>query len=1445
MKGKGAKTAAGIFIGCAFFALLAVWLYGRSASFMEMAGETAAAKATEILGVPVEIGTISMESSHSLVIKDIAVYDKQAECIARVEEARVGFRLLSVFSGDPAAAVDEVVLRQVNARLSQREDGTWNAEDIVSEEGGENTFRGKVRVEEGTLVGRAEGKEVLLENLSVGLDMGSYPVMKAEAEADVRGAKLRAEGTVSDERKIVTAKVEDVDLEQYLPLVPDGVIPENVRILSGEIPKAKVAILQQYGELSFSGQAEYKRGSVQVEQTKIEDIHGFATFTDSELMLFTDAKAAEQKAHIHGKLRWDTGAPFMDLHAESEAFDPGAVLPTIPFHGPVSFQAHVTGSFTNPAVDGEFRVPFGEAEGIAIRQGKARVHFADNILHLQDVSAGVFDGTVEGEGELRLDDMSYVAHLKAENLEAAHLSEYVPEVSGRVSADLGLSGRGEDLGNLEVYGSAGARNAFYGEVPVRDLSVSFYAKGKDVTVDYLSLQAGKSSNIGIEGQLRDGNELEFSFYGWHVEMDLLSKLVPQADITGWGDFQGRIKGNVENPRIGVKLSCIKGTLFKQPFDTLQTTMGGSLDGVGIRNFLMEKDGREVWQVHGYAGFVGEKRVDLHVDTVGARMEDIAALVAPDQPITGNVDNTIHITGTLEDPHAVGYIHMYRGSYRGMLVIGVDGDYFLEGDKVRLQDARIKTPFIDMDVSGTLDRKTQEMDMVLSVYDIDMKRLEHRFPYGVSGHGTFSGNLRGSLSSPVFKGTLESEEIILNEQVISKIYGQVEYGNNMVSFREFGFTQGEGAYQLNSGLNLSDESIFGRVSVKSADINALASILNQKTDQIQGTLDAEAVLGGTLDNPSVYVKGSIPAAKIAGHDVHDLALAMNLANRVMTVEKLEGFQGASGYFQAVATASMEGPLQGRLSARDLEAGLFTELAKLDAKAVGMTDMEAQFGGTLQNPSAEISLAVRKGGVDTATFDDMKGEFALKNGLIDVRQLVVEKTMVDQHYQASAKGIVPLKAIFAESDEEVNDYEQIKLNLTLDQADLSLLPLFSDHIDWAIGATQGNIEIAGTLSHPLIYGNIAVPEGSVKFKELDVPITDMRLDLKFNGTSIKQEEFSGRMGNGSYRMKGAVVLDGRSLSKYDLQLSMDSLDVQSSFYRGPLSGEFRVEEGEIEPLPGRKVICPKIIGNLQLENCRVSLPSVPEAEGEMPNILLDVSVNLGKKVRFYSSHLYDMYLEGSAHFGGSTRYPKTSGTISVKRGGTFTYLSTVFNIRNGELQFNQVDSFMPSISFFADTRLAQAKIFLWAAGPLGSDKMKLRLASSPQMSQTEIVNLLTFRSNVNNKGKNEMGGLLLTGLQMSILSGLEDAVREVLYLDVFSISQGSGSTFSRKEDDKDYYSLTIGKYVSDKVLFKYTQGFGNGSDKYRFGVTYELTDRIGLTYEREGKENIVGVEARIKF
>ena len=97
-------------------------------------------------------------------------------------------------------------------------------------------------------------------------------------------------------------------------------------------------------------------------------------------------------------------------------------------------------------------------------------------------------------------------------------------------------------------------------------------------------------------------------------------------------------GDIRDPYVDMKFSATHGDLLYQPFDSLLFRADGSLSGIGIYDFSMERGGREVWLVNGTIGLTGERRIDLQIDTIGARMEDVAALVDPDQPITGNIDN---------------------------------------------------------------------------------------------------------------------------------------------------------------------------------------------------------------------------------------------------------------------------------------------------------------------------------------------------------------------------------------------------------------------------------------------------------------------------------------------------------------------------------------------------------------------------------------------------------------------------------------------------------------------------------------------------------------------------------------------------------------------------------------------------------------------------------------
>ena len=56
--------------------------------------------------------------------------------------------------------------------------------------------------------------------------------------------------------------------------------------------------------------------------------------------------------------------------------------------------------------------------------------------------------------------------------------------------------------------------------------------------------------------------------------------------------------------------------------------------------------------------------------------------------------------------------------------------------------------------------------------------------------------------------------------------------------------------------------------------------------------------------------------------------------------------------------------------------------------------------------------------------------------------------------------------------------------------------------------------------------------------------------------------------------------------------------------------------------------------------------------------------------------------------------------------------------------------------------------------------------------------------------------------------------------------------------------MGKYISDKAMLKYTQS-ATTSD-YSYGMDYELSDRVSLTYRRNQENDYyTGVEARFTF
>lgn len=1420
--------------------------------------------ASKKLGVPVKIGGVDLneaellklDSNSDVTVRAIEIFDKHDELIARVDEARVNFKLLAL-RDDPVAALDEIHINGATLNIKHRDDAGWNFDDIKVESEGESTFDAKIFLERGTVNAAFDGKNISVEEISATADCADMDAIAAEVNAKTLGATVKASGTLGKSQQIVNAEVDAINFAKVLPFLPTDKIPDGVEILGGAAHDTTLHLLRRDEVLSYIGSTKIADASVKVEQTDVQNINGTVTFNEREIFLDASASANGQQASASGSVRMDTDEIFFDIRAQSDSFAPAAVMPEIGIDGAASVQAHLVGTASDPQVDAEIFSDRIAYDNLAASNVKTKLHYAGEMLYLNDIAAQVFGGNIAGTAEVKTSDLSFNANLKAHGLDAATLCEFSNSdqvVAGKISADLGINSDGTNP--TKIYGNAQAASLEFEGLRVNEANASFYLRDRDLTIDYLSAKIPNGGTLGVEGTITDASKLDLDFYGAHVDMTIARKFNDALDMSGLADFRGTVHGESDNPNVTLELSAVDmsrddkhfaGKFFKQPFDSIQLAASGSLDGVNIDKFNLEKDGKLTWTViEGSVGLTGEKRINLQLDTTTARAEDIAALVAPDQPITGNVTNTVKISGTLDNPQIAGNIKFNRGSYHGVLLSGMTGDYFLDGDILRLQEFEITSPMVDMVLNGTINKTTQVMDFVVQGKDIRLERFQAKMPenYTAEGHTTFEGLIRGTPDQPIFDGELKSAEIYLNGIRLTDLYGHLTSNGANVYLDNFSFRDGDGVYKVQLSANLNQETVSGEVDVTGADIGHLLTLADKKTDLIVGTLDSKILVNGTFKHPTGSLTGEIPRGKFAGYDIHDVKVGVRLLDNIVYVNQLEGKQGDSGTLNVCGTANLNGALDMTLTTRELALGLFTKAAGYNLDMVGTADIDAKIGGTVDNPSGELNLQA-KGGIKGSTFDLLRGKFVLRDWRVNVEELIVQRELNGTTYGASAQGFVPLKALFARTKEAIPENEQLNLTVSLDGADLSLLPVVSDRIAWGIGPLNGSVKITGTAAHPQINGNISLLDGSVKVKDMKTLIEHINIATAFKGERFDIETFTANIGGGNFTVTGGFNFANLELTNYNFDIVADKLDIDSVVFDGIFNANFNISEGQFF-----RQRLPKVSGAINLDRCRITVPSIPDDDSPLPEVILDVALNLGEKVRLYKSRLYEVYLTGNVNFDGTTNHPKTSGSVTAKRGGTLTYLESVFNIREGEAHFNQIDTFMPTLHLYAETKIDRTKIFLSIDGP--PDKMQMKLTSSPEMTDTEILRLLTLRqAYANGEGNLTATDALAIGLQMTIISDLEDALKQTIGIDELRVARGTGSLFDRRTTvernnarDAGDYNVTIGKYINDKLMVRYTRGFGSHKLN-RFGLQYDFNDNIGLTIEREGKDYIFSIEARYKF
>lgn len=1400
--------------------IIAAFFYVNSPQFKAQAAKLISAQIENTLGDKIDMDAVYFVSANSAAVDNLKIYDKNDELIGSADKIVFTADIMSMIKQSPLAGLSEIEIDNPDINLVKRDDGKWNVEDLLNSDSNTSMdFRGKVKVNNGSLNAKFDGMEIGVNQIALTVDCADMDAIKLDGNFVRNDANFSVNGIVgTDENTNVDITAENINAMEYLPYIPQDKL-SGVNIKSGHIDKAKIKVVSDFkGSYLFNGAVRFKDVGLEAQGYDIQNVDGIAILKNQDLQLFVKGQVQGQNIAVHGKIINYMTEPDLRLVVESKDFRPEAFLDNSPFKGSVAINAAVYGKLDDIKAGAQIKADKATVYGYDVKDIAIEARYDQKQIFVDDLRADFAGGWLWASGMCNIDDLSYKGTFKFANIDLSVFKDYVPDLTGIAMAEGDFKGQGTNTDGLNISGRLEVNNASYQNIPVNKLQASFYKEGDKIQIDAFSADLANGGTIAGKGGLVNNDTLEGEFYASNIDMAIAKQFAGDVDINGIANFKGHISGKIDNPVLQVNIMARDGSVMYQPFDTLYVSAIGNLDGMRVDTAKLVKNSQVTHEANGILGFKGEKVIDMTVKTQTARMENLIKAVMPDLKITGNVDNTIHLTGSLENIQASGDLHFYEGSLNGILISEINGKYEYKNGDTYLHNFVITSPFIKANLDGSIDSE-QSFDLKLQANEILLDKLQVDLPYPVSGKANFNGTLQGKVGALNFDGILTADDILLNGEPINNVYGHLSLAHRLLQLEQFSFKQKDGDWALNASVDLNTKVVKGAANIENADIHSAMAMANLKNDILKGNFNGGATLEGTYEQPKVYLKGSMPQGSLKDFPLQNIELDAQLDN---TIIKLNRFYGEQGAGKIAAEGSVDyagGPLEGRISANNMDINLLTHLCDLNLDLTGTMNGDIQLSGTLNDPEANIALSAQGGGKQ---FDTAYVLANLKDNIISINQAAITKGAC----AIKSNGTIPLAALDTSKRTVESESDEMNLKVYLDNTDLSILPSFTPYVEWAMGNVQGDVTIGGTVSDPEIDGKLTTTDSAIKFKYINSPIQNMNADIEFKNDLMTVKQFDGVVGTGTYTMQGSSNITSSGLSNYNFTMNLNHLDVVSDYYTGPLNGSVQINQTQFHDK-----VMPKLTANFDFNDLTVSMPPLPETSDEpLPEIALDINVNLGDNVHAYDSLLYDLYLQGAFSIKGTTRHPDSSGKLTANR-GTINVLKTIFNIEKGDIVFNQFDSFFPSIDFLAVTRLDRVKVFASLQGPLDKE-LTPKLTSEPSMNESEIIKLLAFRTDYkDNSGEltsSDLASLATVGIQMSFLNEIEGNLRNVLDLDLLRISRNTLSDSDRKRfatEDNEVYNVEIGKYLSDKVMLKYTQGINY--DYNNVGLQYYINNNLDFS------------------
>ena len=1376
-----------------------------------------------VINGSIDYDSLRINWNGDVVLTDVTIKDRDRHLVGTAQEVAVGVKLSSlpnIISGNTsgATAISSVIVEAPDFHIWQLADGSWSITKLVkpSDPNRSGTFDGSVTINDGRVALRTkDGIKRNVENLGGTMALNMSGMSKGAFTADVDGSAITMNGKI-DMNNVsnfdLFVQVDEIDTAGIMSFVP---LRKELSVTSGKLQDVHLNLKSEDGKYIMSGNVgfkgltgTYKRGNTIY---NITDGTGRIMLNNDQIVISRSSwRVNDQVAKINGLVTLGKEEEYLNLNVVADKVALEAIT-DVGVTGIVGGRAHIGGTTVAPRVDATIASDGISYKGYYIDRLQGNIVYDNGLVRTDDARLSIGEGSAKVKGQYVADTGDFDAIINTQDLPLGTFTkDMTTPITGNIDGEIRILGKNNQV--TDAVGAVEGRQIGIHGVVVDTVKANFTHADNRTNITVVGTMG--DGTLSGYGYIQNGN-VDATISGNALPLTALSPIIGQ-DVDGTLNTSFAIKGIVDNPNV-------TGTVWGQEVHYKGARFNNIHGDIKLDNHILTiinghiGDGDGGYDVNGWYN-LDTDALDLNARARAARIENVIRTVT-DVPITGWFETDNHITGTAANPIIEGRAHLWDGSAYGKLVTNAFAKYNYQNDTLELYRFDIEGYGATITGGGTVSKEVINVDF--EGKNIDMGRLLINTGYKVDGLVSGRGQITGSMDNPQFNGYISSDALSVNGELLNDIHGRVYADKSVVNVQDFTFAEADGGrYAVKGGMKFDDSrQLFGVLDVTNGSVKNLLTLLDRSNEHIDGKLNGSVEIGGTRDNPSVNVTGKINDVSIDEKIVGDATINASFANRKFKVTTLKLPVG-DGLIAIGGTMDLDGQADLQVALKDVDIVPFLPLIGKDIQATGWVTGVVNITGETKNPKVELSSAIESGSFNGVGIDEGFALATMQDQVIQIQRIQGAKS----GYKLSAYGKIPLAAIFTSGYIPANDSKSMDVTIDFNEADMAVIPLVITSVKEATGPLKGAVHITGTIDQPEAYGTVSVRNGTMKLASVENQITGIDGDLIFSG---QQGDFQSRinMGKGSAGLAAKVNWSGHTLTNYKAAVQLEDLEVRSEYVRGPLNGELYIADRDG---------LPTLIGTLNLEKIQFKIPLSLQSSESTKDMGVDVTVHAGKGVRLYDRTLYNMFISGDVHFGGSLQNPTASGQFDV-RNGTFKYLSHVFNITKGNAHFVG-GSYLPNLQLEAETNVSNYTIMLGVKGTV--DHMDLSLSSNPTLSRKQIISMLTFGrgadSNSSTLTNEDVNAVATAGLQMFAFGYVQDALQNTLGLDRINITTGSiDPDEPTNRDTASNYNIEIGKYVLPRVMLTYSQGINNKQNKY--GIEYSVKRNLKFTGWHTSKGN----------